>query len=59
MDLTLHSPGNGLSRFLPNLGRRLFLRRSVRQLEELDDHMLADIGLARDNIREALDRAQR
>ncbi len=40
-------------------GLRSWLRRraAIRELEALDDHRLADIGLVRGNIREAVERA--
>jgi len=46
--------GRGLSRGVAAVGRamraRYRRRRTVRQLRGLDDHMLADIGLTRDDL---------
>jgi uncharacterized protein YjiS (DUF1127 family) len=40
-----------VSRFAQSIGRFFTLSRAQRELDELDDRMLADIGLRRGDIR--------
>ncbi len=46
-----YAPGQGL---LVNLLRNWRARRAVARLDQFDDHILRDIGVTRDEIREAV-----
>ncbi len=52
------SAGSGFLRnalqFMTGSIRRWRNRRTVKQLAEFDDHMLADLGVSRDDVRSAL-----
>jgi uncharacterized protein YjiS (DUF1127 family) len=44
-----------LASFLQSLWRQWNNRRQLRNVTELDDHLLCDIGLTREDVRWALD----
>ena len=44
-----------LVNFAGKLIRSLIVRRKLKQITELDDHLLCDIGVTREDVRWALD----
>lgn len=60
LDLTLTgklsatSRQTGLTGVLKSVWRRLRNRKAIGRLHDLDDHQLLDIGLCREEVREAL-----
>jgi uncharacterized protein YjiS (DUF1127 family) len=51
--LRLASAGGGVARRIARIGRAIKNRRAATALAGLDDHMLADIGITRSDLRDA------
>jgi uncharacterized protein YjiS (DUF1127 family) len=49
-DILLAAAARGLARLIAAIGHELRMRRDMRQLAAMDDHMLKDIGLCRCEI---------
>ena len=47
VDACLAAAAHGLSRLIAAIGDELRIRRDMRQLAAMDDHMLKDIGVRR------------